>query len=103
MVQLPAAAGFIPASLVRIKSIRRTREIQKIISATVGASSGRPIAALYIIEPAPNRPANHGASARNWFGGIRRNANGTGSTFLILSRTSRPSFDRAETRADLMR
>src|SRR5205807_10412884 len=100
MVRLQAVAGFIPVSLALTKSTRRTRDSQKIISATAGASFGRRIAALYIIERAPNRPASLGAKARNWFGGIRRNASGPASTFLILSRISPPIIARPETRAD---
>ena len=100
MARPQAGAGSIPAFLVRTKSTKRTRGTQKIISATAGGSSGRPIAALYIIERAPNRRANRGASARNWSGGTRRNANGTASTFLILSRTSRLIIARPEMKAD---
>jgi anaerobic selenocysteine-containing dehydrogenase len=61
--------------------------------------AGRPIVALYIIERARNRPVSHGASARNWFGGTRRKANGAASTSPIFHPTSRQRFGQRETRA----
>src|SRR5207244_7169548 len=94
--------GFTPAFSVRTKSTRRFRGTRRIILGTAGASPGRPIAASYIIERAPNRPASHGAIERNWFGGTRGNTNGPASTSPIFRRKSHRNFGRPETRVDLI-
>ena len=49
-----------------------------------------------------NRPANHGASARNWFGGTKPKANGAASMSPIFHPTNRPRIGQRETRAATM-
>src|SRR2546426_12460774 len=98
MVRLQAGGGSTRESLVPIRLTRQIRVIRKIIWDMAGASPGREIVALYIIERAPARPVSLGATARNWCGGTRGNGNGPASTFRIFQSTNRLSFVRPETR-----
>jgi anaerobic selenocysteine-containing dehydrogenase len=66
-----------------------------------GFSPGRATGVSYIIERAPVRRANRGASVRNLSGGTGPRANGPESMSLISQSESRLNFAPPETKADL--
>src|SRR5262249_436814 len=94
--------GFIPGGSDRTESTRQIAATRKVISARAGASTGRGIVALYIIERVTGQPASLGARARSWSGGTRPRANGRESIIPIFRSTNPRTLSRPAAKADWM-